>query len=215
MDDDEPTITVRQAYNLQKSFRSARGSNGSKWKNEDVWKVSQSFFLGSALDVFEGRSEIVPVESIDTVIKIDRSAPLNLPKDVKQIIDSELESLGPAEIDIKNLQRWTYPGPYDKLGWANGDDIRQYLKNQNLLKNCLGLREAIELQKKGASFFLKYFGRGQITFWKTLALFDWGMILRPIVEAILPHRKVTIGGTIPNLCFHVNAKIFMYPDSSR
>lgn len=54
-------LDVDQAGELKRGFRRARGSDGSKWTNAKVKKLSEGKFLGSVLDVLDGRARIIPV----------------------------------------------------------------------------------------------------------------------------------------------------------
>jgi hypothetical protein len=55
-------LDVDQAGKLKAAFRRARGSDGSKWSNEGIKKLSKGTILSQVLDVLYGRSVIMPVE---------------------------------------------------------------------------------------------------------------------------------------------------------
>jgi hypothetical protein len=108
-----------------------------------------------------------PWDDLD-LVRVDRTIPANYPDWVKEILYDELEKKfpGPAEFDIGKLEQWLHDG--QRNGRVIGHIILQYLKDRDMLKNCLGLRDLEEIQKKGAAFFRKHF-KGKCVFgWKTV-----------------------------------------------
>ena len=59
-------LDVDQAGELKAAFRRTRGSDGSKWTNGAIKKLSEGNTLGQVLDIIESRSVIVPVEKKKT-----------------------------------------------------------------------------------------------------------------------------------------------------
>ncbi len=94
---------------------------------------------------------------VNTLIRIDRSVKLVYPDWVKEIADPELEGVGPAEYDMTKVELW----PHDNQKYGGFVTIRMvydYLKSSNKLRNCLGLEDALEIQKNGIVAFRKVFG---------------------------------------------------------
>lgn len=101
-------------------------------------------------------------------VLVDRTILPKYPDWVKEVLYPELESVGPAEFDAGKLELWLHDR--QKNGMVTGNVIHSYLKNHDMLKECLGLRDLEEIQKKGIFFFRKHF-KGKCVFgWKSVIL---------------------------------------------
>ena len=205
MGQDKLTLDISQANDFQKALRRARGSDGSKWEPDILWWLRQDFLLGKVLDVVQGRADIIPIGEVNTIVSIDRSAPLTYPDWVKGALHPELENVGPEKIDLANLGHLSLPKQItDSAGYL---EVFQYLRDNDLLKNCLGFREAEEIRKKGVNFFRKHFGNKPVYFWKNIAEEKNGNPLLLMAQAYW--HTVEIGGTP---CFNREEPILCYQD---
>jgi hypothetical protein len=56
----------------------------------------------------------------------------------------------------------------------SGYTIHKYLKDNDMIKDCLGLRDLEEIQKKGIVFFRKHFKGKAVSGWKSIVLINNG-----------------------------------------
>ncbi|MDP3962679.1 MAG: hypothetical protein Q8Q03_02325 [bacterium] len=109
-----------------------------------------------------------PEPDLDPIIRVDRSIRPSYPDWMKEVMHPEL-GVGPAEYDISAVEQWLHDG--QKNGkYIEGNKIYNHLKKTDTLKDCLGLRDLEEIQKKGIAFFWKHF--------KGKAVFGWAGIVR-------------------------------------
>lgn len=102
---------------------------------------------------------------------IDRSIRPIYPSWVYKVLHPELEGNGPPELDLSKIELWI---PDDQkiqpAAWIQGDLIYEYLQAQNLLDECLGLRDGEEILKQGLDTFTKFFAGKSLFLWKSVAL---------------------------------------------
>jgi len=99
-------------------------------------------------------------------VYVDHSIRPIYPDWVKEVLYPELESTGPSEFDAGKLEQWLHEE--QKTGYVTGKTIHQYLKDNDMIKDCLGLRDLEEIQKKGITFFRKYFKGKYVFGWKAV-----------------------------------------------
>lgn len=181
-------LDVDQAGELKAAFRRTRGSNGAEWTNEAIKRISEGHFLGSVLDALEGRAKIVPTEQkvrvkaevIDTIIRVDRSIRPIYPDWVQMVMHPEFENTGPAEFDLAEVEQWLHNK--QKQGVVEGNVIYQFLKDNDMLKTCLGLRDGEEIQKKGIDLFRRFFKGKAVYLWKSVVQGRGGRLYVPCLR---------------------------------
>ncbi len=114
----------------------------------------------------EGKEEIM-----NTIIRVDRSVRPGYPDFLLKVMDPELESAGPAEYDLVNVELWLHDN--QKGGkWITLGEIYNYLKSNDLLKSCLGLADGIEIQKRGLATFRSLLGNSgkikSVNLWRSV-----------------------------------------------
>lgn len=110
--------------------------------------------------------EIVVTASDKNLVFVDRTILPKYPDWMEKLEHPELESTGPAEFDVGKLDPWLHEE--QKNDWVKGEVIHLYLKEHDMLKNCLGLRDLEEIQKKGITFFRKHFKGKYVFGWKSV-----------------------------------------------
>ena len=120
----------------------------------------------------------------NNIIRIDRSVPLVYPPSLEAALHPEFEKTGPAEYDISkvlvSISKDQISGEC-KLG---GIKIYNGLIQQELLSDCLNLRDLEEIQKRGVGFFQKYFGVKTIYGWKSVVKDKEGRLQVPCLCVI-------------------------------
>jgi len=106
--------------------------------------------------------------TIDSIIRVDHSICPVYPDWVKKVMHPELEAAGPAEFDISQVEQWLHPD--QARGTVKGKVIYEYLKDNDMLKTCLGLSDLLAIQKKGIAFFRKHFADKAVFGWKAVVL---------------------------------------------
>ena len=108
-----------------------------------------------------------PEPEISPIIRVDYSISASYPSWMKERMHPELQRTGTAEYDINKVEQWLHDDQKDGK-WMKGDKIYAHLKKTDTLKTCLGLRDLEEIQKKGITFFRKYF-KGKVVFgWRDI-----------------------------------------------
>jgi len=123
------------------------------------------------------------------LVFVDRTIFPEYPDWVERLEHPELESTGPPEFDAGKLEQWTHND--QKIGQIKGDVLLQYLKEHDMLKKCLSLRDLEEIQKKGITFFQRNFKKKMVFAWKSAARNDVGFVHVPCiyihVSSTMPH----------------------------
>jgi len=119
------------------------------------------------------RGGIIPLAALQKLIdyynllvQVNRSVGPAYPDWVKELLHPELETVGPAEFNVTELECWLHPDQVE--GVVKGNDIYQLLKRENLIKGCLGLADLLAIQKRGIAFFRKYFAEKAVFGWKSV-----------------------------------------------
>lgn len=134
----------------------------------DSWFKNLKLFLRKELCQWEVEKPAEP-KPINTLIRVDRTIKPVYPDWLKKVMHPELEAQGPAEYDLANVEQWLHDG--QKNGkWIEGNKIYAHLKDNDLLKTCLTLRDGEEIKKNGVEAFRKFF--------KGKALFLWGSVVQ-------------------------------------
>jgi len=104
---------------------------------------------------------------MSTIIRVDRSVIPVYPDWMDGVIDPELERTGLAEYDLAtDVALWLHDD--QKSGSVAGQAIYDYLKKHGLLESCLGLSDALAIQKLGVAVFQKVFDNKRVYFWKSV-----------------------------------------------
>ncbi len=102
-----------------------------------------------------------------TVVTVDRSIPPVYPYWVECVMDPELESTSPNEYDLaKEVSLWLHAN--QKGHTTMGPVVYDYLKENDMLKSCLGLSDALAIQNLGVAVFRKIFCDKDVYFWKSV-----------------------------------------------
>lgn len=105
-------------------------------------------------------------ETVDSIIRADRSIRPVYPDWVREVMHPELETTGPAEYDINNVEQWLHPN--QERGAVKGDVIYENIQKTDTLKDHLGLADLLAIQEKGIAFFQKHFNRKAVFGWKSV-----------------------------------------------
>jgi hypothetical protein len=66
-----------------------------------------------------------------------------------------LEKTGPEMFEASELERWFHPNQVN--GYVKGIEIYEYLRDRNMLSDCLGYADLLAIQSKGVVFWRKHF----------------------------------------------------------
>ena len=147
------------------------------WELEDFSTLTRSekkcrevlqFLRGEADLVVKVKPAPLAEVVIDPIIRVDRSVRPSYPDWVKTVMHPELENTGPSEYDVSK-DEWLHDGQKEGKR-IEGNKIYTHLKESGDLPNHYTLRDLEEIQKKGITFFRKYFA-GK-------AVFAWGSVVR-------------------------------------
>ncbi|MBI4092896.1 MAG: hypothetical protein HY420_03145 [Candidatus Kerfeldbacteria bacterium] len=157
-------LDVDQAGELKAAFR--RGD----WTNAEIKRLSEGDVLSQVRRVIQGSAVIVVKKEeflLDTIVRVNRSVRPAYPDWVDKVMNPELESTGPAEYDLAtSIALWLHEG--QQGGVVTGQVIYAYLNEHDLLRSCLSLQDALEIQKNGVAVFQKVFGDKIVYFWKSV-----------------------------------------------
>lgn len=121
-----------------------------------------------------------PIAEDDAIIRVDRSVRPSYPNWMKEVVHPELESIGPREYNISEIVQWLHDD--QKSGFVSGDMIYRHLDHVDGLKDCLGLRDLEEIQKKGIAFFRKYFKDKTVCGWSGVLRNRVGLLFVPCLR---------------------------------
>jgi len=148
------------------------------WMPEDFAALAHSEQkMAQVLSVVRGEKM---VGEFDTIIRVDRSVQPTWPDFVKEVLHPELQSVGPAEYDLSQVELYLHDGQKDGKS-MKGAKLYEHLKETDSLKNCLGFQDALEIQKKGIATFRKFFGNKVVICWKSVVRGSDGYLGVPYV----------------------------------
>lgn len=165
-------LDVGQAAEIKAALRRECGSNGSSWTNEKIKVLTERRgFLGAVLDALEGRAAIVPHPSmppchsgkiIDRRIRVNRSVRPVYPDWAATAWTGndgfmKLEAAGPSKYDLAKVILWRHDLQTDGHEIL-GEELYQYLRENQILESCLSLHDGEAIQKKGVDLFRQCFG---------------------------------------------------------
>ena len=107
-------------------------------------------------------------DMIGDSVRVDRSAALVYPDWVDKPMHPELESVGPTEYDLADVEQWLFEK--QKTSVVTGKEIYEHLKSNSMLESCHGLRDLQEIQKLGIEVFRKHFAGKAVFGWKSVVL---------------------------------------------
>ncbi len=125
--------------------------------------------------------KIKPIEpSFNTLIRVDRSVKPLYPNWIKEVLCPEFAETGPEQFDLANVELWLH-GMQEK-GSIAGNELYTYLRENDLLKDCLNLRDGEEIQKNGVRAFNKFFKVEALCLWKSAVSTDDGDFFVPYLR---------------------------------
>ena len=148
----------------------------------DSWFKNLKLFLRKELCQWEVEKPAEP-KPINTLIRVDRTIKPVYPDWLKKVMHPELEAQGPAEYDLANVEQWLHDG--QKNGkWIEGNKIYAHLKDNDLLKTCLTLRDGEEIKKNGVEAFRKFFKGKALFLWGSVVQNDDGVLYVPYLSGV-------------------------------
>lgn len=109
---------------------------------------------------------IIPEPVLDFTIRVGRAMRPDYPSWMKKVMHPEMEVMGPAEYDLRDLDQWLHYK--QKGGTVDGNKIYSRLKKDNALVDCLGLADLLAIQAKGITVFRKLYGGKAVYGWKSV-----------------------------------------------
>ena len=96
------------------------------------------------------------------IVRIDRSKPVVYPDGYVPLYTNL--PAGPSEFSLDTLEQWLHDD--QKTGQVGGNPLHEYLRDGEILADCLGLIELLEIQKLGIATFRKYFAGKAVFGWR-------------------------------------------------
>jgi len=137
-----------------------------KWIEQSK-KLSDSEFLKNVLDLCSLNDFVPPNKNSDIIICIDHTVRPEYPNTVKEVMHPELERLGPSIYSLSSDVELYLTNTQKGKKWSKAKNIYALLKKEDKLKHCLGLKDAMEIQKKGVVVFRELFGDKWLYCWKS------------------------------------------------
>lgn len=156
------------------------------------------------------RELLLQMERTFTVVKVDGTAPLDYPEDVKEALRPDLAEGCSSESYPHMLEQWVHGGQKKEKPVA-GQVVYNCLEAKDVLHLCLGLRDLVGMAKKGRAYLKGYFRNQMIVGWKSVARDTKGHLKVPVLcvlesdywihwrdlENAFDERYVTFGLIIP------------------
>lgn len=125
----------------------------------------------------------------NTLIRVDRSIKPVYPEWVKGIVHPELEGVGPAEYDMTQVELWLHDDQRGDKGYVVGRELFEYLQEGDILKRCLGLDDALAIQKNGKKAFERVFiENGCVLFWRSVIQDSRDQLVVPYISIYDDYR---------------------------
>ena len=106
---------------------------------------------------------------MDTIIRVNHSVSpvyVHLQNRTIEVLNKNLECSGPSKYDISLVKEQYYLT--QESGGASGENIYKFLKDNDLIKDQLGIADLLAIAAKGIVFFRKYFDNKQAFGWKSV-----------------------------------------------
>lgn len=104
---------------------------------------------------------------LDFMVRVDRTLRPPYPIWSEPTVHPDLECTGPAEYDLQSdVEQWLHDD--QKTGGVKGSVIYQYLNDDLILANQLGLADLLAIQKMGIQIFLELFRNKTVFGWKSV-----------------------------------------------
>lgn len=142
-------------------FETAVGRNGGT--KEDIEWLSNKENFRQVIRLARGEK----ASGLQTLIRVDRTVPPTYPSFTKRVLHPEFEKQGPAEYELSSIEQWTLSGQ-SLRGRVPAYDIYDQLKNENLLRVCLTLRDSEEIKKNGLAAYRRVFGEKTLVMWGSI-----------------------------------------------
>jgi len=130
------------------------------------------------------RGDLILTEKFQPVfyflIKVDRSKKPSYPEWTKKVMHPEFELSGPDEFDLqKDINLFHYGHVDDRPTGVQGPRIYDYLKKQDLLKDCLNLSDLYAIKDKGRNVYISLFKKEIVLAWKSVIENEKGDLFVP------------------------------------
>jgi len=102
-----------------------------------------------------------------TIIRVDRSVSAHYPRWVKRVIHHDTERAGPPVYHLGGVHCWLHEQQSYQEG-VSGVRIYIRLRETEIFRDCLSLRDGEEICPKGAKAFRSHFGPRTVVLWKSL-----------------------------------------------
>jgi hypothetical protein len=133
--------------------------------------------LNGSLDPKEVAQAVQVVSDRGGFVTVDRTIRPSYPNWTEEVLYFALQTTGPAQFNVNTLVQWLHND--QKTSTGKGNVIYEYLKTNNMLEGCLGLRDLEEIQKKGIKFFRRHFQDKAVFGWKSVVRASSGNLLAP------------------------------------
>jgi hypothetical protein len=111
------------------------------------------------------------------LVHVDRSVRPVYPTWATVVMHPELEALGPTEFDPSKLELWLHPRQVQ--WWTPAQVIYDFLKENNMLAECLGLSDLMAIKSRGLDFYRRFFGSMTLIGWKSVVGYYRNSVVAP------------------------------------
>lgn len=150
-------------------------------------------------------------ERTSTIIQVDRSTKPVYPHWVGRILHPELEASGPPKFDLTDVELWLHPEQRrGNSALLTGKIVYEYLRDNDMLKTCLGLAEGLAIQAREAKVFERLY-QGKPIFLLQSVAEDRGGLWAACLIACGPQddRQVVLGWDV------IHSRIFGHDPVAR
>ena len=116
-----------------------------------------------------------PKKVSNDIVRVDRSKPVVYPSGYNPLYTNLLD--GPSEFSLNSLEQWLHKDQETRV--VTGNFLHQYLRDNEMLGNCLGFIELLEIQKLGAVTFRKHFPSRAVFGWRSVVRYRDGHLCVP------------------------------------
>lgn len=156
----------------------AIGRNGGKATDIEWLSTGRNF--ETVMRLARGEA-VLAVMSKPVLIWVDRKVKPDYPDFVKKVLHPEFEANGPTEFDLSKVEQWLHRKQM-KRGFIFAKSLHTYLRESDLLKTCLTLRDGEEIRKIDIKVFRRFFRKKHLYLWGSVVRDENDDLLVPFLH---------------------------------
>lgn len=177
MSNDKFVLSVGQAHELEL----AMNRHGGDWSKQLFHELCHGGVVETGsylLQIREFLSGNATIQLVDEIVRTSDLSGVQPPEGLHCSIEYNETISFPQYHLFQEVEYWVHESQASSSS-PSATGVYQYLKDNQMLDRCLHLKDAVAIQKKGKTFFLKHFQGKSLYFWGSIAEDKDGMLFVP------------------------------------